>query len=139
MNRQEYLSLVTESEHDDWYFSDEYTATYNKDLSIRLICNSDINKPFEEDWAIEHPDKTNWRCDVMFYYNESVIYKLDLVAVDGGRARLPYPDLKTKSIPLFTYNLAKIPHPERLDEYIKRSGLSVDDSIDTEEKLNGHK
>jgi len=28
MNRNEYLTLITNSNNEDWYFSDEYTATF---------------------------------------------------------------------------------------------------------------
>jgi hypothetical protein len=136
MNRNEYLTLITNSNNEDWYFSDEYTATFKNDLSIRLKLNADMNNPFYEEWAINHPDKTNWRETATFFYNQSIIYVLNLVSVDGGRATLPYPDLKTNKIPSFKYNLAKICWPEHLDEYIKRSGLSIDYDLDTEEKMD---
>jgi len=134
MTRNEYFDLVIKTEHNDWYFNNEDTATYKYNSSIRLVMYSDLNDICDEPWAIRHPNKRNWKRFVTFYFNESQIFELVLIGVDSGRAYLPYPNLQTNKIPFFTYRLAMICEPSGLDEYIRRCGFTVDDSLDTEEK-----
>ena len=80
-----------------------------------------------EDWANNHPDQKA----VGYYYNliydGALIDRFILVSVDGARASIPVPDWKTKKIKRLDYVVGKIYDTMgTLDEYIKRSKLSVE-------------
>ena len=90
------------------------------------------NNNFQEPWANKHPDNhaVGYWCRI--YYGSTLIESIILVSVDGARAQLPLPE-RTKSlnhpgnIPIFNYKVAKIFDTlNTLDEYIKRSGLSLE-------------
>lgn len=84
---------------------------------------------FTEDWANRHPDKKATGYWYELYYDGAFLDRFILVSVDGGRADIPPPNLQTKEISQFNYHVAKIHDTlNTLDEYIKRSGLSVKDS-----------
>jgi len=89
-------------------------------------------KDFREPWANRHPDPsaTGYWCNL--YYGSTLVKKLILVAVDGGRAMLPIPQRGRKNmrsdrvLPL-DYKVAQI-HDRlgTLEEYMSRSGLMVE-------------
>jgi hypothetical protein len=87
------------------------------------------NKDFKEDWANCHPDSRATGYWYELYYDGAFLDRIILVSVDGGRADIPPPDSKTGKIRRYNYHIAKI-HDTlgTLDEYIRRSGLEVDNS-----------
>lgn len=126
----------------DWdhvYEGNRTITTYKKDMNLRfeinysgtgIQCNN-----FQEPWANRHPDPaaTGYWCSL--YYGATLVEKFILVSVDGGRAMLPIPQRDTrgprhyvKVLP-FDYKIAQIHDRgfvKTLDEYMKRSGLTID-------------
>ena len=133
MTVDEIYNILASTSSSDWVMSEELDAdtyyTYKKDALLR-IKKRPINYREDtfkgEEWATTmHEGTCAYKvfCDV--YYGESRIVTKMLVAVDGCRAILPMPKHGTKEISYWDYAFAKIVAPGGLDEYIKRSGLTV--------------
>lgn len=122
----------------DWNLSEsssEIAAVYLPDTKLRLVIPTKEDelqqKDFKEPWANCHPDSraTGYYCHIC--YSSSKVWYQILVDVDGGRAMLPMPPLSETGgcipIPKLAYKIAKIMDlTGRLDEYMQRSKLSVE-------------
>ena len=83
-------------------------------------------KDFKEPWANKHPDPTANSYWYDLSYNGALIERFILVSVDGARAELPLPDRNTLEAEPLIYKVAEIfDELNTLEEYMKRSGLSV--------------
>ena len=82
---------------------------------------------FIEEWANRHPDPKARGYFYNLTYDGALIQRFILVSVDGARADIPPPNWETNKITKLDYAVAKI-HDSlgMLDEYIQRSGLSVE-------------
>lgn len=130
MEYPELLRIIRESDKEDWLFNDERGIhTYKGDLNIRIERrDSDLqsDKFTGEDWATNHPDPNAYRVIYELYYGSSFIEEKLLVSVDGHRATLPLPDIKTSEVDPEDYHFAKIVDQlDTLSEYMERSGLKV--------------
>ncbi len=112
----------------DWIVSDEFGSyTYRDDALLRIQQRCIDYSKFCEKWATDpHADSVAYRVIYDVYYGESLIATKTLVAVDGMRAIPPMPKRRTSEIPYEEYRFAKIVSPDSLDEYIGRSGLTVE-------------
>lgn len=106
------------------------TAIFKKNVNLRIEINYNIDgvhtTQFNEKWATNHPDKkaTSYYCKT--YFGLTIIRDDILVSVDGGRAFVPIPHYQSKTVDLLTYKIAKIiDQPNRTDEYMRRSGLTL--------------
>lgn len=128
------IRVILESEEvDDWdvlISGQLQTAVFKHNVNLRIQINHEIegvhSTNFSEKWATKHPDShaTSFYC--ITYYGQSSIMQNILVSVDGGRAFVPLPDLKTLTIDPLSYKITKIiDKADRTDEYIKRSGLKL--------------
>lgn len=106
---------------------------YKQDLLLTIKqrpVNYEEDKFEGEDWATEgHWDRAAYKVFYDVYYRGLLLVTKMLVEVDGGRARIPRPTNEAKVILRKDYAFARIVAPDNLDEYIKRSGLTVSDSI----------
>ena len=130
MKYPELLRIIRESDKEDWLFNDERGIyTYKGDLNIRIERrDSDLqgDKFTGEDWATNHPDPNAYRVIYELYYGSSFVEEKLLVSVDGHRATLPLPDIKTGEVDPEDYHFAEIVDQlNNLSEYKKRSGLKV--------------
>jgi hypothetical protein len=81
---------------------------------------------FQESWANKHPDPTANSYWYDLSYDGALIDRFILVSVDGARAELPLPDRNTLEVEPLIYKIAQIfDGLNTLDEYMRRSGLSV--------------
>lgn len=83
-------------------------------------------KGFKEPWANKHPHPTanSYWYDLTF--DGALIERFILVSADGARAELPLPDRNTLQVEPLIYKVAQIfDGLNTLDEYMRRSGLSV--------------
>ncbi len=131
--------IIKSNPKSDWslnYKGLNQIAVFNNDANLRIEMSDDAeeiqNSNFQEPWANNHPDNhaVGYWCRI--YYGSTLIESIVLVSVDGAMAQLPLPE-RTKSlhhpgnIPIFNYKIAKVfDSLDTLDEYIKRSGLSVE-------------
>lgn len=102
----------------------------NKDVNIRVECsydNEDVqNKDFKEKWANNHPDPKATGYYFNLFYSATLLKRIILVSVDGGRALLPCPNSKGV-VRKFDYKIAELfDTTHTLDEYLNRSGLSIE-------------
>ena len=59
----------------------------------------------------------------------ALIERFILVSVDGARAELPLPDINTLEVQPLPYKIAQIfDELNTLDEYMRRSGLTVENT-----------
>lgn len=132
MSFNEILSFIkSTSPRDSWYIVKRsyLTEAFLKDdprLRFRICYLEEgmQRENFQEEWANRHPDPsaTGYWCDL--FYNGDFLDRIILVAVDGGRATLPMPDIDTKVIDPYHYQVASIfDESGTLDEYISRSKL----------------
>ena len=122
------IEIVCNSETTDWdEESEEHIMHYKPDPKISIKWDQD-EKPFGEEWAVNHPDK-NATCKKYYVcYEGKKIKTVDMVWVDGYRALIPMPNFTTNHIDrrdykigcLLNYNL------DNYKGYIIRSGLIVD-------------
>jgi len=123
----EVVEIVENSKKEDWIKTgEENEMVYINDPRIKINWNEiDRDHPFSQDWAINHPDKSAYKVDYTISYNNIIISKFSLVYVDGFRALLPIPE--SNVIPYNKYCLALLfNYKETLDDYIIRSGLTVE-------------
>lgn len=98
-------------------------------LRFRVAFNQDgkHNENFQEPWANLHADRRAVSYWYDLFYSGSLMVRTILVAVDGSRASIPMPDLKSKKIKTYEYKVAEIHDSlDSLNEYIRRSGLEVE-------------
>ncbi|SDH42757.1 NACHT domain-containing protein [Desulfosporosinus hippei] len=122
-------NVVYNSEKDDWFIRESERKLINKnDVSIKIIWDDvDRNMEFNEDWAINHPDKHAYKVNYYILHNDTRIEEFSLVYVDGYRALLPVPKIGTNIIPRKKYKIALLVNDEKnLNSYIRRSGLIVE-------------
>ena len=130
MTSEEINGILSSTTSEDWLVSEETGAfTYKQDALLRIQqrpIDYHGDKFVGEDWATsKHPDSNAFKAIYDVYYGLSLITTKQLVNVDGGRATLPMPKIRTTVIPWRDYAFARIVASDRLDEYIERSGLTV--------------
>lgn len=132
MTYEKAKEMVLSNSFDKWVYFDEYGEYVLKsDVNLRIV-RKDIdfdNDIFDgEDWATKHPDSKAYKIFFSVFYNNSRIDDFMLVAVDGMRATIPMPRVNTTVISKEDYQFAQAVNIDgkRLDEYIQRSGLSVE-------------
>ena len=84
---------------------------------------------FVAEWANKFPDKSATGYWHDLYFDGNLIDRFILVSVDGARASLPIPDLKTQKVNLLNYRVAQIHDDSHsLDTYLNETGLIVEKS-----------
>ena len=137
MNFDEILEFIPKTgASEDWHgVSREWASErfFKEDPRLRFrakfIDDGVHCEDFAEDWATSYPSGKATSYWYELYYDGAFLDRFILVSVDGGRADMPLPDLQTKKISLLYYHVAKIHDASgSLDDYIRRSGLSVNSS-----------
>jgi hypothetical protein len=109
------------------------------DLLISVACGITHNDDFIEDWANSFPDKHASSAFVDFFYANQLIFRDIYVSVDGGRCRLPLPDInfdksnqnaKFLTVPRDKFQFFRILNNANYDydSYISRAGIKVVDA-----------
>ena len=124
------ISSVCNSTISDWNRESEDNIMHflaDSKIAIKWDCYED-QEPFFEEWATTHPDKNAYITKYYICYEEEIIKVFGMVYVDGRRALIPLPSLRTKHIDRASYNFACLVNSdvETLNSYICRSGLIVD-------------
>ena len=124
------IEKICNSKSNDWEEDAERCIMYympDSKLSIRWD-QFEEQVPFNEEWAINYPNKNAFSIQYYFYYQDELIKEFDMVWVDGYRALIPMPDIRNKHITRESYSLACIVNHsvEILNQYILGSGLIVD-------------
>lgn len=124
--------ILAKSSQDDWIVDDESGSfTYKDDLNLH-IQRADYSsfREFNEPWATSHPDPKAVAVEYIVKYGSSFVDKHTLVSIDGHRATLPMPkSVNDLRVDASDVNFAKIVNiGDRVDEYLERSKLKVDDS-----------
>lgn len=123
--------ILATSSQDDWIVDDESGSfTYKNDLNLRIErADYDSFRPFNEPWAVNHPDPSAKAIEYTVKYGASFVEKQTLVSVDGHRATLPMPkSIDNLVVKKSDVNFAKIVNiGDQVDEYLKRSNLRIGD------------
>ncbi|WP_425641431.1 hypothetical protein ACPUEK_15970 [Marinomonas gallaica] len=86
------------------------------------------NEDYKDEWANKHPNPSAIGYWYELYYDGAYLDRFILVDIDGNKASIPPPCYKTGKIKKLDYHVAKIfDSRETVDEYIRRSGLEVED------------
>ncbi len=126
--------ILTTDPENDWKgvsrsLSSERFLKEDPRLRFRVTYDDDIQaKNFKADWVQchRHPEATSYWYNL--YYDGAFLERFILVAVDEGGASIPPPAHETKKIMKLDYHVAKIFDSENtVNEYIRRSGLEVED------------
>ena len=105
-------------------------------LDISVACGITHNDDFIEDWANSFPDKKASSSFVDFFYCNQLVYRDIYVSIDGGRSRIPLPDIKLndslEEIEKFTVPREKFEFYKMLngtgfdyEQYFKRTGIEI--------------
>ena len=98
-------------------------------FSAKFIDDGIQNSNFKDKWANRHPHEEATGYWYNLYYDGAFLDRIVMVSIDGGRAIVPCPDIKSGKIEPYNYFVGKLfDSLESLDEYIKRSDLEVNDS-----------
>ena len=98
-------------------------------LSIVLKYESEFNL---KEWTIKNPDRHAAIYVAEIQYNAVPIIRDHIVYVYEHKVVVPFPESDSKKIIRSKYNFAKIfDNNNRLDEYIKSSGLFVEKEVYT--------
>lgn len=131
MTFDDLMRTIRETSPRQWLRHDAegvYTLRDDLDARIERRESPSGDDRFHEDWATKHPDPIARRREYAIFYGSSLAATFALVSVDGGRAELPPPSAGTRVIADEDYRLARIVGGDQLDEYIGRSGLTVEKS-----------
>ncbi|MDP8209299.1 MAG: toll/interleukin-1 receptor domain-containing protein [Candidatus Stygibacter australis] len=129
ISKSEILEMIYQNPFPNWEcYDDESTFILKEDINLKIVRDDfDNRRPFNEKWATSHPDKMAYANYYFVYYNNNLVDKFLLVAVDGNRAELPLPKSGTNIIKKEFYLKAKaVDILGTLDEYIDRSKLIVE-------------
>jgi hypothetical protein len=138
MTYQEILDFIlTTNAKEDWHgtstsISSEHFLKEDPRLRFKARQTEEgiQNDDFRESWANSHPDSHATGYWHELYYDGDFIERFILVAVDGARAMLPPPDIKTKKIEPLNYRIAEIfDLLNTLDDYIHRSKLELSENV----------
>lgn len=126
----EIMDTICNSRGIDWDVDSEKNIMYYvPDIKISIRWDKhEEQQPFNEEWAIKHPDSNAYSTKYYIYYQEKLVKSLNMVWVDGYRALIPMPDVIDKHIDRNDYKLASLVNIniETLNRYIISSGLIVD-------------
>lgn len=116
---------VTRGIEEEWFLLEDPRLRIGSTHSDEDVANDD----FKEPWANSHADPNATSYWYKLTYDGAFLERLVMVSVDGARSTMPLPDQKTQRISRYSYHIAKITdYLGYLDEYIRRSGLTVEDS-----------
>lgn len=130
MQYQEIVSKVTMSAQEDWIKPLGHDTVFHRyDVNLTVGSSHDgedvQQEDFHEPWANKFPDA---RATGYYYnvkYGNTVVARVILVSVDGGRALLPAPGIGTKEVPDFEWAIAEIFDAlGTLHEYAGRAGFT---------------
>jgi hypothetical protein len=128
------MAKIGASTKEDWVLNhDETQRTYKGDLNIRIIDatqqvpNGDarVNEPWLQGLNLNH-EPVRRVFDI--YYGNSFVSSVNMVAVGGFRAYLPYPRSADRLvITHWQYKFAQIVQPatDELDSYLQRTHIQV--------------
>lgn len=129
LTEQGILDEIFNSTRNDWNVDrSEEVFTYKHNILLTIEENPESEREFFEEWANCHPDKRASFYEYEIKYQGKRITNFYLVAVDGYRALLPLPNIKTGKIKEKHMRFANIifPYPEMNYEYVERSHLEIE-------------
>jgi hypothetical protein len=116
-------------------------ASLKSDLSIWIAWGYPCNPDFKEEWANQFPDPKASSAYVDFFYGAGLVYRDLYVSVDGGRCRLPLPDMdidrethavRRYTVPRNKYEffraLDRFEHLSDFQRYFQAAGFDVIDT-----------
>lgn len=134
-SEQAIFQRIGESSPSDWsYYDPEATYRFKPDVALRIVHQPvETLRQFPEAWAHRFPDPSAVSLKFTIYYHATPIKDEYAVAVDGGRAYIPYPkSASVLTITRWQYTFAQIIHLSNsrydLDDYLERSGIVVSDA-----------
>jgi hypothetical protein len=134
MSFEEIIDLVEKSKREEWQTIDEDKTEevfYLRDPRLRIKHHSGERgvqvRDFKDKWANAFPDEKAMGLWFDLYYDQGILKRILLVAVDGFRAYIPCPNPGTKDIEKFDDNVARITayQLDMYERYLEKTGLKV--------------
>jgi hypothetical protein len=132
MTYHELIQAIVRSDPDGWLRDDQRGVfTLKSDLNITVRESRTSNgagerRKFTEEWATNFPDKNAYVEVFELWYGASFVNEYYFAAVDGFRARLPYPETEDHAITEEQYAVAvAVDLKGTLDDYLHRAGIRV--------------
>lgn len=134
MTFEEIIDLVETSKREEWKGIDEQDCEelfYLRDPRLRIKHHSGSrglqNDDFREKWANEFPDPKAVGFWFDLYYDQGILKRILLVAVDGFRAYVPCPNPGTSQVENFDHRIAEIAayNLERYHTYLRQVGFEI--------------
>lgn len=108
------------------------------DLLVSVACGLTHNDDFIEKWANSFPNKRASSSFVDFFYANQLVYRDIYVAVDGGRCKIPLPEMRFDEsthkvealvVPREKYNFFRLLNGTdyNYENYFKRTGIMIVD------------
>ena len=133
MSLDEYLSIIENSNIEDWKYDDNRQCyLYKPNISIMMYAKcQEEDIEFPEEWVKNYCNETAYVHIIEFHYNGSRIDDFFTAIVDGCRMCIPYPKHKEMTISNQQYKIGKIiniPYCgacDRYDQYLDLAGIRV--------------
>lgn len=136
MTLQELFHKIISSEPDDWHAEElrnedghAWIATLKSDIDIQIQWGRACVREFEEAWTQKFPNREASSEYAEVLYRGHVVLSDVYVSVDGGRALLPMPTIRTLEVPqqrLFFVGLLNAlsrNDPMQFPLYIRTAGI----------------
>lgn len=122
-------NLIQRSAQSAWLFDgDVGILTLKDDVNVNIVrIDSEVDRPFQEDWTDQFPDKRAFRSPFELRYSGSFVERYDMISVDGGRYTIPLPTRDRKLSP-YDHHIGKLlnSNVDRYEEGLSRAGITVE-------------
>lgn len=126
-NHFEFYETYGESTHIVKVDSHTTVAAFRPDLTVSLAWGLSWKDDFKEPWANGFPDPKATGIFLDLFYMNSLVQRMPLIAVDGGRCYLPIPRLPDLTVARQNSALARLVNSltgnDSYDTYIQRAGI----------------
>ncbi|MCX6770303.1 MAG: hypothetical protein NT051_06570, partial [Candidatus Micrarchaeota archaeon] len=129
---------IMKSTAEDWLFDDiQGIYTYKKDVNLTIRRTPyEESEEFHEKWLDVYADRKGHTSNHDIYYSSSFIERIFIVAVDGYRKYIPYPDINDLTLTKYQYAVGRIINDAygtlpgsgvftSFDDYLQRAGIKV--------------
>lgn len=88
------MEKIMDSDLNNWKFDDEEGIyTFKPDVKLKIVREPyEDQREFEEEWLESYPDPSGRTNHHKIFYNGTFIRKVPVVAVDGHRCNIPFPE-----------------------------------------------
>lgn len=134
MTYDEFMNIMYTTSPEDWTYDDDLGRyVYKHNIAITIKKDRDRDQSYHEDWTKRFADKKAYNEQFFLQYNGVTVKPFYCVSVDGYRAYLPFPHLKSGTVDPQDYRLVCILNKSvspndsvsHTNDYLNRAGFKV--------------